>query len=108
MFSKLFKKTNEKLQLYKSIYDATNWCVKNNYAANISSVQGTISCVIRGVYKSASGFNWLLDEQTYIDNETWKNICINGIIFQNYHISSLGRFKTNVSYISFPNNLFKS
>lgn len=93
------KKTKGKLQLYNSIYDAASWCFDNNYAANISSAQGTISCVIRGIYKTASGFNWILDEQTSIDNEIWENICINGTKFQNYHISSLGRFKNSKGII---------
>jgi hypothetical protein len=96
---RLNKKTNEKLQLYNSIHDAANWCIEHNFAANMNSVRGTISCAIRGVYKSASGFNWIVDEQSSMDNEIWKNIFINGQTFQNYHISTLGRFKNSKGVI---------
>ncbi len=85
--------TGEKLNLFNSIYDAAVWCVDNNYASTISSARGNISNVIRGVYKTSCEFKWKLDEQPILENEIWKNVTIDGQTFDNYFVSTLGRFK---------------
>lgn len=85
--------TCEKLELYNSIQDAAKWCVENGYAFSEHNVRGNISCAVNGKYKSSSGFKWILNEQPNLENEIWRNITIDGILYDNYQISSLGRFK---------------
>jgi len=55
--------------------------------------------VISGVYKTSCGFNWILDEQLSLENEVWKNIHINDAEFNNYFVSTLGRFKNSKGII---------
>lgn len=76
--------------------DAAKWCVENNHSHN---ARGSISCAVRGVYKSACGFKWILDEQTSLENEIWKNVTIDGKIFDKYFVSNLGRFKNSKGVI---------
>jgi hypothetical protein len=87
------KDSDEKIELYNSIQDAAKWCVENGYSPLTHNARGNISCAIRGVYKSSCGFKWILDEQPDLENEIWKNITIDGITYNNYQVSSLGRFK---------------
>ena len=91
--------TNEKLQLYNSIQDAAKWCVENNNSPSENNARGSISYAVRGVYKSACGFKWILDEQTSLENEIWKNVTIDGKIFDKYFVSNLGRFKNSKGVI---------
>jgi hypothetical protein len=91
--------SNEKIELYNSIYDAAVWCVENKYSPSVHNARGNISNVIRGIYKSSSGFKWLLNEQSSPENEIWKNVIVNGKTMDNYHISSLGRFKNSKGII---------
>lgn len=91
--------SGEKLQLYNSIYDAALWCVENGHSPTTHNARGNISYAVNGVYKSSCGFKWCLEEQVSLENEIWKNITINGKTFDNYCVSSLGRFKNSKGVI---------
>lgn len=91
--------TNDKIQLYNSIQEAAKWCVENNYSPLEHNARGNISNVIRGIYKSSCGFKWLLEDQSSLENEIWKNIKIDDKIFNNYFVSNLGRFKNSKGII---------
>lgn len=93
------KKTNEKIELHNSIYDAAIWCVENNFSSSSHNARGNISNVVRGVYKSSCGFKWVMDDQTSLENEVWKNVVINGKTYENYFVSNLGRFKNSKGVI---------
>lgn len=85
--------TNEKLELYGSIYSAAHWIVSNNDKLCIETVKRTISCASRGLYKTSFGYKWSLYDYTDLENEIWKPITINGVTFDKYFVSNLGRFK---------------
>lgn len=91
--------TNEKLELYNSLEDAGKWCVNNNYASTLHIARTSISNSVRGVNKTSCGFRWIMKEQENLVNEEWKNIKINGQIYENYFVSSLGRFKNSKGII---------
>jgi len=88
-----------KIQIYDSICEAADWCVENGYSPLLHTARGNISCALNGKYKSSCGFKWILDEQTNLDNEIWKNVCINNTTYDNYFVSSLGRFKNSKGVI---------
>ena len=86
--------TNEQLELYDSIYLAAQWIISNNdNNLSVETVRGGISCASRGVYKSSFGYKWALYEYTDLDHELWKPVTINGLTFEKYFVSNLGRFK---------------
>lgn len=87
------KDTNEKIELYNSIYLAAIWCFENGYANSIHNARGNISCSVREVYHQSCGYKWIIDEQLSLENEEWKNVVIDGQTFSNYFVSNLGRFK---------------
>ena len=87
--------TNEKIELYDSICLAAIWIYNNinNNNLCIDTVKGGISCASRGVYKTSFGYKWTAYEYTDLENEIWKPVTINGITFDKYFVSNLGRFK---------------
>ena len=87
------KDSDDKIELYNSIYDASVWCVENGYSPSTHNARGNISYALNGRYKSSCGFKWALDEQPNLENEIWKNITIDGTTYNKYQVSSLGRFK---------------
>jgi hypothetical protein len=92
--------TNERLELYNSIHDAAKWCVANNYVSSEHNARGYISYALkRDNAKLTCGFIWMLNEQRTLENEIWKNVNIDGKIFDNYSVSSLGRFKNSKGVI---------
>jgi hypothetical protein len=93
------KETNEKLELYNSIEDAAKWCINNGITENYDTSRTGISYTIRNVYKTSCGFKWIRKEQENLDNEEWRNVKINGQVYENYFVSSLGRFKNSKGII---------
>ncbi len=91
--------SGEKLELYNSIHNAAKWCVENRFSPSEHNARGNISCAVRGVYKTSCGFKWTLNEQPNLENEIWKNITINGITYNKYYVSTLGRFKNSKGII---------
>lgn len=91
--------TDERLQLYNSIIDAANWCVEHGHSPTVHSARGNISYALSGRYKTSCGFKWIRNEQPDLENEVWKNVVIDGKIYDNYQISSLGRFKNSKGVI---------
>ena len=87
------KDTDEKLEFYNSIYLAATWCFENNISPSIQNARTYISNSVRGVYHQFCGFKWLIDEQSSLENEEWKNVVIDGQTFSQYFVSTLGRFK---------------
>jgi len=85
--------TDEKLELYDSIYLAAQWIVSNNSELSIDTVKSGISCASRGVYKSSFGYKWIMYEYANLDDELWKPVTINGQTYEKYFVSNLGRFK---------------
>jgi hypothetical protein len=87
--------TNKKLELYDSIYSAAQWIYNNDNNSNlcIDTVKSGISCASRGVYKTSFGYKWSVYEYTDLENEIWKPVTINGLTFDKYFVSNLGRFK---------------
>lgn len=66
---------------------------------SLHSVRGSISCVIRGVYKTSFNYKWEKVEQEHLENEEWREVFINGENVKGYYISSLGRFKNSKGII---------
>jgi len=91
--------SENKLELYDSINNAAVWCVENGYSPSVFNARTNIGYAVRGRYKSSCGFKWVLNEQSNLENEVWKNIYINETIFDNYQVSSLGRFKNSKGII---------
>ncbi len=91
--------SGEKLQKYNSIEDASKWVVEKGLSNNLHSVHSSISCSVRGVYKSSFGFKWTKIEQVDLENEIWKEIVIENENTSGYYISSLGRFKNKKGVI---------
>jgi hypothetical protein len=85
--------TDEKIELYASIYLAAQWIVSNNSELSIDNVKSGISCASRGVYKSSFGYKWKMYEYANLDDELWKPVTINGQTYDKYFVSNLGRFK---------------
>lgn len=91
--------TNEILEKYNSITDASKWVIKNNLSDKIQSVRGCISCCVRNLTKSSYGFKWKKIAQNNLENEEWREINIEGKNTKGYFVSSLGRFKNNKGII---------
>ena len=87
------KETNDKLELYSSIYLAATWCFENGCSQSIQNARTNISNTVRGVYHQSCGYKWIIDDQLSLENEEWKNVIIDGQVFSNYFVSNLGRFK---------------
>lgn len=92
-------KTNIKLQQYDSIELASQWILENGYGNYLHNIKGSISCAIRGVYKSSCGFKWELHKDECLENEIWKEINIENEDTSGYYLSSLGRFKNKKGVI---------
>ena len=93
------KETGDKIELHNSIQEASKWCFENGYSPGEHNARGNISYVLNGRYKSSCGFKWILNEQPDLENEIWKNINVNGQTFNNYFVSTLGRFKNSKGII---------
>jgi hypothetical protein len=91
--------TNEKLELYNSLEEAGKWCFNNNLTKKQETARACISSNITGKYKSSYGFKWIMKEQEHLENEEWRNVKINGKVYENYFVSSLGRFKNSKGII---------
>ena len=91
--------SGEKLQKYNSIEEASKWVIEQGLTTNINSVSSSISCSVRGVYKSSFGFKWAKIEHADLENEIWKEISIENENTSGYYISSLGRFKNKKGVI---------
>ena len=85
--------TNEILEIYNSIDNASKWIFSQGLTNNLNSAKSSISCAIRGVYKSSFGFKWTKVEQNNLENEEWREIIIDNKVAEGYYVSSLGRFK---------------
>jgi hypothetical protein len=92
-------KTGDKIEKYNSIDLASKWIFEQGLSENINSIKSSISCSIRGVYKSSFGFKWELDKDQDLENEIWKEINIENEDTSGYYISSLGRFKNKKGII---------
>lgn len=91
--------SEEYLEKYNSIDLASKWLFEQGVSENIHSIKSSISCSIRGVYKSSFGFKWKLDKEENLENEIWKEINIENENTSGYYISSLGRFKNKKGVI---------
>jgi hypothetical protein len=85
--------TNEKIEKYNSIESAAQWVYSQGLSTKLSSIKSSISCSIRGVYKTSFGFIWCKIEHDNLENEEWREISIENENTTGYYISSLGRFK---------------
>lgn len=85
--------SGDKLQKYNSIEQASKWVIDQGLATSIHSVRSSISCSIRGIYKSTLGFKWAKTNYENLEDEIWKEISIENEDTTGYYISSLGRFK---------------
>lgn len=91
--------TGERLEKYNSIEDGAKWLHSNNISKKFNSARTSISCAIRGIYKSSFGFKWELDKGNNLENENWKEISIENEDTSGYFVSSLGRFKNKKGVI---------
>jgi hypothetical protein len=91
--------TDEKLEKYNSIEEASKWVVSQGLATSLLSVRSSISCSVRGVYKTSFGFKWSKIENEALENEEWREIIIYNEDTNGYYISSLGRFKNKKGVI---------
>jgi hypothetical protein len=96
---KINLKTGEKIEKYNSIDLASNWVFHEGLSKNIHSIKSSISCSIRGVYKSSFGYKWELDKNEDLEDEIWKEINIENEDTSGYYVSSLGRFKNKKGVI---------
>ena len=96
---KIDLKTGDKIEKYNSIDLASSWIFKEGLSHNLNSIKSSISCSIRGVYKSSFGFKWELDKGEHLENEIWREIDIENEDTKGYYISSLGRFKNKKGVI---------
>lgn len=96
---KINLKTGEKIEKYDSIDLASKSIFDQGLSKNIYSIKSSISCSIRGVYKSSFGFKWELDKNEDLENEIWKEINIENEDTSGYYVSSLGRFKNKKGVI---------
>ena len=92
-------KSGDKIEKYNSIDLASKWIFEKGLSENIHSIKSSISCSIRGVYKSSFGFKWEIDKDDDLENEIWKEINIENEDTSGYYISSLGRFKNKKGII---------
>jgi hypothetical protein len=92
-------KSGDKIEKYNSINLASKWIFEQNLSENIHSIKSSISCAIRGVYKTSFGFKWELDKDEDLENEIWKEINIENKDTSGYFVSSLGRFKNKKGII---------
>lgn len=92
-------KSGDKIEKYNSIDLASKWIFEEGLSENIHSIKSSISCTIRGVYKSSFGFKWEIDKDADLENEIWKEINIENQDTSGYYISSLGRFKNKKGII---------
>jgi len=99
VINRIDKNTDEILEKYNSINDASKWIITQNISNNFTTIRCSISCCVRGIYKSSYGFKWKLVEQVNLDNEEWKEINIENENTNGYYISSLGRFKNSKGVI---------
>ena len=93
------KETNEKLQKYNSIEEASKWLYNNNLATSELQYRSGISTVIRGKAITSCGFKWQKAEYESLEGEKWKNVVIDGKEVDNYYVSTLGRFKNSKGII---------
>ena len=91
--------SEEKLEKYNSIEDASKWILENKYGNSLHNIRGGISCASRGVYNSSFGFKWQIDKGYNLEHEIWKEIIIENENTNGYYISSLGRFKNKKGVI---------
>ena len=91
--------TGEKIQKYNSIDLASKWLFEEEISQNLHSIKSSISCSIRGVYKSSFGFKWEIDREENLENEIWKEINIENEDTLGYYVSNLGRFKNKKGII---------
>ena len=91
--------SDKRIEKYNSIDLASKWLFEEGLSKNIHSIKSSISCSIRGVYKSSFGFKWELDKDENLENEIWKEINIENEDTSGYYISSLGRFKNKKGVI---------
>ena len=91
--------SDKRIEKYNSIDLASKWLFEQGVSENIHSIKSSISCSIRGVYKSSFGFKWELDKDEDLENEIWKEINIKNEDTSGYYISSLGRFKNKKGVI---------
>ena len=91
--------TNEKLEKYNSIEEGAKWVISQNLSSNLNSAKSSISCSIRGIYRSSFGFKWEKIEEINLENEEWREILINNQKMEGYYVSSLGRFKNKKNII---------
>jgi hypothetical protein len=96
---KIDLKNGDKIEKYNSIDLASKCIFEQGLSENIHSIKSSISCSIRGVYKSSFGFKWELDKEEDLENEIWKEINIENKNTSGYYISSLGRFKNKKGII---------
>ena len=93
------KETNEKLQKYNSIEEASIWLYNNGFASSKLQFKSGISTCINGKYNFSCGFKWQKAEYESLEGEEWKNIIIDGKEVANYYVSTLGRFKNSKGII---------
>lgn len=103
---KIDSKTDEIIQKYDSITDASKWIIKNNLSSiteynknSISIISSKICSVSNGKRNLAYGFKWKYFEENDLKNEIWKEIPYSLIGKTNYFVSNLGRFKNNKEQI---------
>ena len=102
------KKTNEKIEYYKTIKFAAQWIFDNNLTSvkefnGGNNIKTKISAVAQGKRYTTFGYKWEYcnENENKYENEEWKNIpsiYINGT--EGYKISNYGRVKNRKGRIS--------
>lgn len=96
-------KTNNIIDNYKSISEASIWVINNNLTSikeinpnNISIISSKICAVVNNKRNIAYGYKWkCIDKNLNIDNEIWKEIPQEIVNKSNYFVSNFGRYKNN-------------
>jgi hypothetical protein len=98
------KNTNEKIELYNSLRDASEWIINNNLSKiknnNYKSIMSKISSVAKNNKhcNTSFGYKWSYKEEIKEEDEIWKEISTTSS--EKYSVSSNGRIKP-------PNNHIK-
>lgn len=88
-------KSNVILETYNSIEDAALWLVSNNLTKNTHNGRNSIGNCISGLSKTAYNFKWKLFSNVVMHGEIWKKANVNHMLFKEYYVSNLGRFKNS-------------
>jgi hypothetical protein len=83
------------IQSYNSIEEAALWAFENKLTKNIHNGRNSIGNCLRGLSTISYGFRWEFITEQDLENEVWKQVCVENSGNKTYFVSNLGRFKNS-------------